>query len=185
MALLLPEPRELRKPRACVIWCEVREDDMDIDKSSANIRVWPPLAFIVGLVFGYLIDCFSWWTIGIPLGHWLERAIGWTALVAGFAIMMTAIGLFKKAGTETEPWKQVSAFVTEGVYRWTRNPMYLGMCLIYVGVAFLSDSLVTLLLLAPVFFWVTREVIEKEEAFMAARFGEPYLAYKASTRRWF
>ncbi|MEZ0244169.1 MAG: isoprenylcysteine carboxylmethyltransferase family protein [Sphingomonas sp.] len=158
---------------------------MDTDKSSANIRAWPPAAYLIALGIGYLIDCFSWWKIELPLGHWLERAAGWTALVAGFAILMTAIGLFKKAGTDDEPWKQVSAFVTDGVYRWTRNAMYLGMALIYIGFAFLMDSLVTLILLVPVVFWLTREVIEKEEAFMAARFGEPYLNYKATTRRWF
>jgi protein-S-isoprenylcysteine O-methyltransferase Ste14 len=158
---------------------------MNTDTSSANIKVWPPAAYLAGLAIGWGIDRLSWWHVGLPFGHWIERTLGWTALVAGFAIMLTAIGLFKKAGTETEPWKQVSAFVTDGVYRWTRNPMYLGMALIYIGVAFLSDSLITLILLVPVVFWVTRNVIEKEEAFMEARFGADYLAYRAKVGRWF
>ncbi len=158
---------------------------MDIDRDSAGVKVPPPLAFIGTLVLGLAIDQFSFWHIGIPLGRWLERAISWTALIAGFAIMMTAVGLFKKAGTDPKPWKTATAFVTDGVYRWTRNPMYLGMGLIYLGFAIFADSLVSLLLFVPLFFWITREVVEKEEAYMAAKFGEPYLSYKAATRRWF
>jgi protein-S-isoprenylcysteine O-methyltransferase Ste14 len=158
---------------------------IEIDSDSAGVKVPPPLAFIGTLVLGLAIDSFSWWKLEIPLGHWLERMVAGLALVAGFAIMMTAVGLFRKAGTDPKPWKPVTAFVTDGVYRWTRNPMYLGMALIYLGLAVFFDSLVTLLLLVPLFFWITREVIEKEEAYMAAKFGEPYLAYKASTRRWF
>ena len=158
---------------------------MDIDKDSAGVNIPPPLAFAGTFVLGMVIDRLSWWKLEIPLGHWLERMIAGLALVAGFGIMMTAVGLFKKAGTETKPWKPASAVVTDGVYRWTRNPMYLGMGLIYLGLAVFFDSLITLLLLVPLFVWITRNVIEKEEAYMAAKFGEPYLAYKAATRRWF
>lgn len=155
------------------------------ETNSANIRFWPPAAFLIGLAAGYMIDAISWWHIHLPLGHWLERKAGWLAVIVGFAIMLTAIGLFRKAGTETEPWKKVSALVTDGVYRWTRNPMYLGMSLIYVGVALLWDSAITLILLVPVVVWLTRNVIEKEEAFMTSRFGDAYLDYRARVRRWF
>lgn len=158
---------------------------MTSETNSANIRIWPPAAFLIAIAIGFVIDKISWWHVGIPLGHWLERRLGWVAVVAGLAIMMTALGLFKKAGTSPEPWKQVSALVTDGVYRWTRNPMYLGMALMQIGVALLYDSLVTLLLIIPVIFWITRNVIEKEEAFMAARFGAEYDAYRTKVGRWF
>jgi len=158
---------------------------MDIEKSSADIRIWPPMVYIGTLFAGWLIDRFSWWHLVIPLPHFLERMVAGLALVLGFGIMMTAIGLFKKAGTESEPWKRVSALVTDGVYRWTRNPMYLGMTLIYLGFAIYMDSLITLLLIVPVTFWITRNVIEKEEAFMTARFGSEYLAYRERVGRWF
>ena len=158
---------------------------MEADTDSAGVTVPPPLVFIGTLVAGLVLDHFSWWHFGLPIGRYLHRLLGWTGMVAGFAILMTAIGLFKKAGTDPKPWKTPTAFVTDGVYRWTRNPMYLGMALIYAGLAILNDSLITLLLLVPVVFWITRNVIEREEAYMSARFGAPYLAYKTSVRRWF
>ena len=158
---------------------------IEIDSDSAGVTVPPPLAFIGTFLLGVAIDSVSWWKIELPLGHWLERMLAGLAFVAGFAIMMTAVSLFKRAGNDPKPWKTATAFVTDGVYRWTRNPMYLGMGLIYLGLAIFFDSLVTVLLLIPLFVWITRNVIEKEEAYMAAKFGEPYLAYKASTRRWF
>jgi len=84
-----------------------------------------------------------------------------------------------------KPWKASSAFVTEGVYRWTRNPMYLGMALAYAGAALLLDSLVALLLLIPLVFVIQKEVIAREEAYLEDRFGERYRRYKADVRRWF
>ena len=158
---------------------------MQIESDSAGVKFPPPLAFIGALIVGLAIDHFSWWHFGVPLTHYLRRMVGWLGVVAGFAIIMTAFGLFKKAGTAPEPWKTPSAFVTDGVYRWTRNPMYLGMALTYAGLAIVANSLIALLLLVPVIFWITREVIEREEAYLAVKFGEPYLAYKAQTRRWF
>jgi len=158
---------------------------MDADLDSAGVKFPPPFAFVGTLIVGLAIDQFMWWHLSIPIGHSLRRMIGWIAVVAGFAILLTAVGLFKKANTATRPWKTPSHFVTDGVYRWTRNPMYLGMVLAYAGVAILCNSLVTLLLLAPLFVWITREVIEREEAYLAVKFGAPYLSYKAATRRWF
>ena len=158
---------------------------MDVDQDSAGVKFPPPLAFAGTLLAGLVIDHFMWWRLEIPLGHYLERSLGWIGIVAGFGIMMTAVGLFRNAGTETKPWKTPSAFVTEGVYRWTRNPMYLGMALIYAGAAMILDSLVALLLLIPLVYVIQREVIEREEAYMAARFGDAYRTYKDQVRRWF
>jgi protein-S-isoprenylcysteine O-methyltransferase Ste14 len=158
---------------------------MDVDQDSAGVSFPPPLAFIGTLLAGLALDRFMWWTPGIPLGHWFVHALGLTAVIVGAAILLTAIGLFRKAGTDPKPWKTPSSFVTDGVYRWTRNPMYLGMALIYAGIALRADSLVTLLLLIPVLLWIRRNVIDREEAYMETRFGEPYRAYKGSVRRWF
>jgi protein-S-isoprenylcysteine O-methyltransferase Ste14 len=158
---------------------------MDVDQDSAGVKFPPPIVFGGTLIAGLVIDHLMWWHLGIPLGNYLRRVLGSVAAVAGFAILLTAIGLFNKAGTEHRPWKTSTQFVTDGVYRWTRNPMYLGMALIYAGIAILCDSLITLLMLIPVIFWITREVIEREEAYLTIKFGEPYRAYRAQTRRWF
>lgn len=156
---------------------------MDIDQDSAGIRFPPPVAFVGTLVAGLLLERVLG-RPGIPLGNYLEHTAGWLALVAGFAIMLTAVGLFRKSGTDPKPWKTATALVTDGVYRWTRNPMYLGMALAYAGIALLLDSLVTLLLLIPLVFVIQKEVIEREERYMEAKFGDAYRAYKQSARRW-
>lgn len=156
---------------------------MDIDKDSAGVRIPPPLVYLGVLLLALALDRFSW-GIGIPLGNDIEHMLGWIAVVAGFAVMLSAVGLFRRAGTDPKPWKTVTAFVTGGVYRWTRNPMYLGMAAIYLGIALLCDSLAALILLVPLIFWIQRQVIEREEAYMESKFGDAYRAYKADVRRW-
>lgn len=157
---------------------------MNVDADSPRVKLPPPLAFLgtllAGLLLGRLLG-----RPGLPLYHSLEDLLGWIGLLGGLAIIFTAIGLFRKAGTNPEPWKPAHAIVTDGVYRWTRNPMYLGMSLAYLGIALLCDSLITLLLFVPLFVYVTREVIEREEAYLAAKFGDEYGAYRARVRRWF
>lgn len=156
---------------------------MDIDDDSARVKFPPPFAFLgtllAGIVLGKLIG-----SPDLPLSHSTERGLGGCLALLGIGIMFSAANLFHRAGTEVKPWKRSSALVTEGVYRWTRNPMYLGMALLYAGVALWLDSLTVLLLLVPLIIVVQTEVIEREEAYLAGKFGEPYLAYKASVRRW-
>ncbi|MDF7775011.1 isoprenylcysteine carboxylmethyltransferase family protein [Sphingomonas sp. AOB5] len=153
---------------------------MNIEKDSPGVRFPPPLVFIGTLLIGVALG-----GPGIPMDRDWSDLIGWFGIVAGMSIVLTALGLFRRAGTRAEPWRESSAIVTDGVYRWTRNPMYLGMALTYAGIALLCDSLIALALLVPVIFVIQRQVIEREEAYLIARFGEPYRDYMARVRRWF
>jgi protein-S-isoprenylcysteine O-methyltransferase Ste14 len=154
------------------------------DADSPRIKFPPPLAFIGTLLAGWALE--GW--IGYPaipvMPYSVLHTFGMVALVLGAAIILTAQGLFSRSKTAARPWKASTALVTEGVYRWTRNPMYLGMTLIYLSVAMLNDSGTQLCLLLPLLFVIQKEVIEPEERYLAGRFGEEYLAYKASVRRW-
>lgn len=156
---------------------------MDVDQDSAGVKFAPPAAFagvlVAGLVLGRLLG-----SPGLPLHHSTERGIGTLATILGIGIMFSAIGLFRSMGTAPQPWKRSTALVTEGVYRWSRNPMYFGMALAYAGIAIWMDSLVALLLLIPLVLVIQKEVIEREEAYLAGKFGERYLDYKSSVRRW-
>lgn len=157
---------------------------VEADRDSAGVRFPPPLAFVAVLIGGWLLGK-ALGQPGIPfIGGHMTRNLGWFAFVAGAAIMLTAIGLFRRADTNTAPWKTATSFVTDGVYRWTRNPMYLGMALIYAGIALILDAAVALILLIPLVYLIQREVIEREERYMEAKFGDPYRTYKASVRRW-
>ncbi|MEN2709836.1 methyltransferase family protein [Sphingomonas sp. NPDC092331] len=156
---------------------------MDVDHDSAGVKFAPPAAFlgmlVVGLALGRLLG-----SPGLPLAHSTERGLGSLATLLGVGIMLSALGLLRAAGTDPKPWKRSTTLVTDGVYRWSRNPMYFGMALAYAGVAIWMDSLVALLLLIPLIFVIQREVIEREESYLARKFGERYLSYKSAVRRW-
>jgi protein-S-isoprenylcysteine O-methyltransferase Ste14 len=157
---------------------------MDIDRDSARVKFPPPLVFGGALLLGLGLNH----AIGDPrvpmLGHSLQNLLGWLAIVLGAGTMLSAARLFRERGTNARPWKTTNSIVQDGVYRWTRNPMYLGMAAIHGGVALVTDSLAALVLLVPVVWIIQREVIAREEAYLEAKFGAAYLAYKARVRRW-
>jgi protein-S-isoprenylcysteine O-methyltransferase Ste14 len=104
--------------------------------------------------------------------------------VAGAAISVRAEGLFGRIGTTVNHSAQPGALVVEGPYRFSRNPMYLGLLLALIG-SLLMLGTVTPALVIPAFVWViTTQVILWEEERLQATFGDAYLAYKARVRRW-
>ena len=108
----------------------------------------------------------------------------WLLVAAGIGIAAVAVGAFKRAGTGIVPFDPATALVTGGLYRYTRNPMYLGMVLLLVGVATALGSLGAWLPI-PVFVWIIQAwFIVGEERFLEQTFGESYVAYKRCVRRW-
>jgi protein-S-isoprenylcysteine O-methyltransferase Ste14 len=92
--------------------------------------------------------------------------------------------MFKRAGTGIEPFDEATTLVTIGFYRFTRNPMYMGMFLMLLGVAFLMGGIGALLPL-PLFVLIIRNnFVLGEERFLEAAFGQHYLDYKFEVRRW-
>jgi protein-S-isoprenylcysteine O-methyltransferase Ste14 len=90
----------------------------------------------------------------------------------------------RHAGTPANPYKPVSHIATEGPFRYTRNPAYLAMTMIYTGIAGLANALWAILLLPVALLVIQRGVIEREEHYLERKFGEEYLRYKARVRRW-
>jgi protein-S-isoprenylcysteine O-methyltransferase Ste14 len=91
---------------------------------------------------------------------------------------------FRRRATAVQPWKPSTALVGGGPYGFTRNPIYVGFALVYVGVAVLSRSWTMLALLAPCLILTDRGVIAREERYLSAKFGADYDAYRARVRRW-
>ena len=109
---------------------------------------------------------------------------GGALIAAGLGITLWAAGLFHAAGTPVRPFKQSTALVTGGVYKWTRNPMYLGLTIALLGVALLLGTLGAFIPV-PFFIWqVRRKFVLPEEAFLEGIFGGRYLEYKTRVRRW-
>ena len=139
--------------------------------------VWFLMALLLMLALHYL------W----PVARYVHTPFHFAGVIIGScAMVMTvmAAGAFKKAETGLVPFDEATALVTDGFFRFTRNPMYLGMVLFLLGVSIMFGTLGTLLPI-PVFAWVIRSnFIIGEERFMEAAFGEEYLAYKKKVRRW-
>jgi protein-S-isoprenylcysteine O-methyltransferase Ste14 len=90
----------------------------------------------------------------------------------------------KRAGTNVDPREPTTAIVTGGPYRFTRNPLYLSMTLVYAGITALANALPAALLLPAVLAFMRRGVIEREERYLERKFGDEYMDYKARVRRW-
>ena len=157
---------------------------MPPDRDNPGVIAPPPLLFAGVLAASLLIDLLL---VRMPTG--LPRAaclvVAALELAGATALMAGALLGFRRAGTNVEPWRPSTALVTTGVYRRTRNPMYLAMTLLYLATALAADSLVAFLLLPPLLLVVRRGVIAREERYLDARFGEEYRRYKANVRRWF
>jgi protein-S-isoprenylcysteine O-methyltransferase Ste14 len=151
------------------------------DRDTAGVIAPPPLIFLGGLLLGYGLEAL------LPGGS-LPLAVRWVlggaALVAGLALQTFFITAFSRVGTAVEPWKPTTAIVTTGPYRLTRNPAYLGMALIYTGIALLTDAPWALVPLPVVLAIVDRGVIAREERYLERKFGDEYLGYRRSVRRW-
>lgn len=143
----------------------------------------PPLAFAGFLAAGVFVDRYvSGWSLPPPALPVQVTAFLFGA--TGLVFLAGALGLFRRAGTRPEPWQPTTAIVTSGVYRVTRNPMYVGMALVYAAVALALGSPLALALLPAAVLVIHRGVILREERYLERKFGDEYRAYKARVRRW-
>ena len=141
----------------------------------------PPLIYAGALAIGLLANVLYPISF-LPRG--LSRVLGWPLIVGGFVIGSLAFREMKRAGTNVDPRQPTTAIVTEGPYRFTRNPLYLCLTLVYAGISALANALWGILLLPLVLLVMRRGVIEPEERYLERKFGGEYLNYKARVRRW-
>lgn len=114
----------------------------------------------------------------------LSQGAGGVIIVLGLALLVIAGGLFKQADTDLIPFKNVTALVTGGVYRFSRNPMYLGMALVILGCA-ITVGASTALLVVPLFMAIIElRFIRPEEEMLRGLFPEEFPAYCQRVRRW-
>jgi protein-S-isoprenylcysteine O-methyltransferase Ste14 len=145
----------------------------------------PPLIALVTLLLGLLLDwLLPLYLLSVVLGPWARGFIGGLAVASGFALGFAGMGRFFEAGTNVDPRKPATQLATAGVYRYVRNPMYVGLLVVVggFGVAFASDW--TLVLLVPMALTLRNGVILREERYLEAKFGEQYRSFKARVPRW-
>lgn len=156
----------------------------DETPDTSGVRTFPPGVYLAGLIVGYLI----WWFWPVPIApssmSLLVRVLGVVALALGGWFMFSATGLFARLGTSVSPFEPTTRLATDGPYRYSRNPIYLGMALILGGFALVGNALWPLAALVPVILFIRTQVIDKEERYLEGKFGGEYRDYKARVRRW-
>jgi protein-S-isoprenylcysteine O-methyltransferase Ste14 len=142
---------------------------------------YPPIWLLLGLIAIFVSNEYY---PGPRFTSTAGQLAGGVFIIIGLALLVLANGLFSRAGTGVIPFRNVSALVTGGVYRYTRNPMYLGMVAVLLGCAITVGASVALLV--PPLFAVIVEMrfIRPEEEMLRGIFPEHYPAYCQRVRRW-
>ena len=141
----------------------------------------PPLIYLGGLAVGLVLD---WLLPSASLSSALSVPLGIALIAAGLTLMSSFIGAFRRAGTAVPTRRPTTAIVTTGPYRFSRNPGYLGMALIFSGIAVLAEAMWAFAALAAVLLLIRFGVIAREERYLERKFGEDYTRYRARVRRW-
>jgi protein-S-isoprenylcysteine O-methyltransferase Ste14 len=141
----------------------------------------PPLIYLGALGLGFALDAVIG---GASLPSRVARPVGAALIVAGAGLMGTFVRAFGRARTPVDPYSPSAAVVTDGPYRLTRNPGYLGMALTYAGIAIVSNAPWALVPLPVAIAVIDRGVIAREERYLERRFGARYTDYKRRVRRW-
>ena len=152
------------------------------ERETAGVLAPPPVIFGGALA------------LGLGLGALLQRSararivargIGVVAIIGGAALGAGTIAALKAVGTNLDPYKPTTALATNGVFRLTRNPGYVGATSIYIGIALLARSVPAFVFLPVALALMDSGVVDREERYLEKKFGDAYRAYRADVSRWF
>lgn len=154
---------------------------MSPDRDSPHVLILPPLLYLLGLAVGFVLHLLAPHSIAPPP---FANVLAIALLVAGIGLGSWARLHLKRRGTPVDPRQPTTALVTDGPYRYSRNPLYLRVTLLYLSVAFFVNDVWLLAVLPFVLIVLYVGVIRREERYLEAKFGDEYRAYKATVRRW-
>jgi protein-S-isoprenylcysteine O-methyltransferase Ste14 len=147
----------------------------------AKVIALPPLILAATLALGVGLHLI--WPVKLLPGVF-ALPLGLVLIFGAIALAAFAVREMHRANTAVDIRKPATAIVTSGVFKLSRNPIYLGMVLLCLGIALAINSLWIFASAAPLALVLQKGVIEREEAYLAQKFGAAYLQYKASVRRW-
>jgi protein-S-isoprenylcysteine O-methyltransferase Ste14 len=154
----------------------------EISSDNPGVIAFPPLIWLIGAVISALVHFF---VIRLPIMRYeLCLVCGIVLVIVAPTLALSALVTMKKAGTNVDPAKPALTIVRGGPFRFTRNPMYLALCLLQVALGFFLHDWITLLFVVPLALVLHYGVILREERYLTAKFGEPYLELKRDVRRW-
>jgi protein-S-isoprenylcysteine O-methyltransferase Ste14 len=149
----------------------------------AGVIALPPLIFLGFLAAAAVLEAIA--PLPVPVTPSLARYVTGAMLAAGgFVIIAMGTRRLAAAGTNVPPTLPTTALVVDGIYERTRNPLYLGLILIYLGLGVAAESLWAIGLAVPLLWVINVGVVKREERYLERKFGDAYRAYKARVRRW-
>ena len=154
-----------------------------MNNDHANVRVLPPLPYLLTVALGVLVHLL-WEPLSLFPELWIGHAAGWPLVVAATVLLASARLTMADAGESPNVYKPTGAIVSTGPYSFTRNPMYLSMTLLYTGIAFVFNTSWPVILLPAVLMLIQYGVIRREERYLESKFGPEYAQYRAKVRRW-
>ena len=155
---------------------------MDNTEDTAQVVVRPPIAWGLAVIAGFALS----WLVPLPFlptylpGDWLGALV----FVFALALFGWAIGTITRGGSNVPTSLPTTTIVENGPYRFTRNPIYLGMFLGLIGLAIAFDNLWLLMMLLPFALVIRYGVVAREEAYLERKFGDVYQGYRSRVRRW-
>ncbi len=156
-------------------------DEPASERDAPGVITIPPLIYVPFFAIGILLD----YIFPVPLlPNRVQYLVGFAVIAVSGLIMPFVLLEFRKSRTNFDPRKVTTTIITTGPYRFSRNPSYLALTLIYIGVGIAADSIWILGLLIPALALMHYGVITREERYLEKKFGEEYLCYKRSVRRW-
>jgi len=152
-----------------------------VESDHPQIVAWPPLIFSASMVLSGVLHFF------LPLRMMSNSAslpVGLALELIGATLALWALRTMKAAGTNVRPDRPALTIVSRGPYQFTRNPMYLSLCLCQIGLGFIVNGLIPVLFAIPLALILHFGVILREERYLRDKFGEQYLQFKQKVRRW-
>lgn len=149
----------------------------------ARVRFPPPLVFLLGILAGVALH-YLVLPASVPLDHVVTAIVGTVIGLTGFAVVISARILFSRTGQNPIPWKPTPELILQGPYRYTRNPMYVGVTILQVGIGVSFNNLWIAALALPALTIVHFIAVLPEEKYLTEKFGEPYKAYLTRVRRY-
>ena len=147
-----------------------------------DVAIHPPTVFLAALIIGFIFRAFAGGRL--PLPDLVAEGVGGIILVAALMLIVSAVSAFAEAGEKLRPATPSNALLTEGVYQFTRNPMYLAMVLIGVGFGIATENLWIIIASIGAGAIINFLVIPHEEAYLERKFGVDYREFTERVRRW-
>jgi protein-S-isoprenylcysteine O-methyltransferase Ste14 len=154
------------------------------DTAVARVIARPPVLYLTCLLLGLSLDRLLPLPLTLPEIPVIRWAVGGGLILIGVVIVAAGVRNFSRAATPVPSNQPVRALVTTGIHGWSRNPIYVGMFLLYAGIGIGARSPWVLILALPLVIILRYRVVAREETYLERRFGDAYRDYRARVRRW-